>query len=260
MLGYCTARFGPSAGRLHACLRASLISGPHGRLPAGLHGWLLAAAGGTPTQTSIHNLGLAALGSWLLAESLGAYMLTNWFGRGRGADAGPDRMPMPFLLGHAGMAFSGLVCWVIFLATTSPIPAWLALGFLVPAIGFGISTVTVWTPYPGRRADPEGASAEGRDTGGLGAGTSSHATADEPWHERRGTQGVIPDVHVHRALDDAALTSKLVDDLLARNLGHDPPPRRARLDPRPLIPLAHGVFALATILLTTLAAATATVY
>jgi hypothetical protein len=225
MLSTCAARIG------------LLTSGQHGGVPP-----------------SAHMLGLAALGSWLLAESLGAYMLRGWLARGRYQqdDSQAERMPTPFLLGHAGMAFSGLVCWVIFLLTTAPLPAWLAVGLLVPAIGFGVSTVTVWTPYPGQRASPSGVVAAGASAGGAPAG----AWPPEP----EAAAGVIADAHLHRALDDEALTSRLVDDLLARNLAQDPPPARSSgLDPRPLIPLIHGLLAILTFLLTTLAAVTVTV-
>ena len=56
-------------------------------------------------------------------------------------------------------------------------------------------------------------------------------------------------------LADEALTSRLVDDLLARMLAEpSPAPHRPRWNLAPLIPAAHGVFAIATFLLATLAA------
>ena len=61
---------------------------------------------------------------------------------------------MPLVLGHAGLAFAGFTCWVSFLISAVDPLAWLSVGFLAPAIGLGISTVTVWTPYPARRPDP----------------------------------------------------------------------------------------------------------
>lgn len=215
-------------------------------LAGNVHGWLHTAGGAGPATAgggraagAGRELAFAALGSWLLAEALGAYMLRSWFARGGARQpAAPDRMPVPFLLGHAGMAASGFVCWIIFLATTARAAAWLALCFIVPAIGFGISTVTVWTPYPGRRR-------------GLRGGEP----AGEPWRERPAAPGVISDTHLRRALEDEALTSKLVDDLLASNLaGDSPAARRGLLDPRTIIPLTHGVLAITTFLLVTLAA------
>jgi hypothetical protein len=61
-----------------------------------------------------------------------------------------------------------------------------------------------------------------------------------------------------RALRDKALTSRLVDDLLASMLAVPPPARRPKWRLAPLIPAAHGLTAMATILLAVLAAVAAT--
>jgi hypothetical protein len=190
-----------------------------------------------------HVLAVAALVTWLLAESLGLVMLRGWIASGaaRQRRTRPDGMSLPVLLGHAGLAFTGFLCWVSFLASHAVVAGWLAVGFMAPAIGLGISTVTVWTPYPGPRA--------------------GHGQHEPAAHERRPDteqrSGVIPDELVTRALRDEAMTSKLVDELLYHNLDLSTAPRRSALDVRTLIPLAHGVLAIATFLLATLAAVTA---
>jgi hypothetical protein len=185
---------------------------------------MIQAGGGT--------LALAALASWLATESLGLVMLREMIARGgaRERTAQPDRMPAPVLLGHAGLAFSGFVCWIAYLASGAWIAAWIAVGLLGPAIGLGISTVTVWTPYPARRRNH-----------GPGRGPASRVLADDA---------------LHRMLSDEKLTSALIDDLLSSNLG-PPPDRRSRVDLRPLVPLAHGAFAIVTFMLATLAAVAA---
>ena len=213
------------------------------------------------TGGSSRELAFAALGSWIAAEALGAYMLRNWFARG-----GPrqpvrperERMPVPFLLGHAGMAATGFLCWVTFMATSAVALAWLALAFLVPAIGFGVSTVTVWTPYPGHRRGqghdlPGNWSADADPSRGPMVHPLGTYGGNRP--EQRAGASVIPDAHVRRALEDEGLTSKLVDDLIASNIAGDlTSQRRPFLDPRTIIPLAHGVLAITTFLLVTLAA------
>lgn len=95
---------------------------------------------------------------------------------------------------------------------------WLALGFMAPAIGLGISTIAIWTPYPVRRAP-----------------------ADRP--------GVLHHDDLRRALDDER-SEQIIDDLLRRNLTPPVPPRP---NPRALIPADHGVLAIATFLLVVLA-------
>src|SRR5258708_24560983 len=129
-------------------------------------------------------LALAAFASWLVTEALGAYMLRTLIisGNARRRGSRSDSMSVPVLAGHAGLAFSGFVCWVIFLATTSPVAAWLALGFLTPAIGLGISTVTAWTPYPAQRGR-EGPAAD-PDQRHDAIGTRPYVGIEAPSHVR----------------------------------------------------------------------------
>ncbi len=220
--------------------------------PAGcLHGCLSGAA--APSPPADHSLAVATLISWLLAELLGAFMLRSWFASGgarqrrsrlatSGQDAGRlgrsradtsrlDTISLPLVLGHAGLAFAGFTCWVSFLISAAVPLAWLSIGFLAPAIGFGISTVTVWTPYPARR--PEHLHSPGADQPG------SIGTTDE----------MLDD-----ALADEALTRQLVDELLARMLAGPPPARRPRWQLAPLVPILHGLLAITTFLLAMLAA------
>jgi hypothetical protein len=202
-----------------------------------MHSWLLAARGGAPGPPDGRSLAVATFICWLIAEALGAYMLSRLIA-GQGARrqrAQADGAPRSMIFGHAGMAFTGFAAWAGFLVTGWPAAAWLAICFLVPAIGLGISVVTVWTPYPGRRAAAGGRSpAAGR--GDLPPGPAADET-------------------LARALCDEALTSRLVDDLLAGLLTV---PRAAARRPKwhlaPVIPAVHGVAALATFLLAILAA------
>jgi hypothetical protein len=192
----------------------------------------------------------SALGCWLLTEALGAYMLRNWVtsGAARLRKTRPDGMSLPVLLSHAGLNLAGMLCWIAFVLSKSGVAAWLALAFMVPAIGLGVSTVSVWTPYPVRR-DPPGGPGEGPpDPGWAGRG------GQPDWRHAS-----IPDDVLKRALEDEELASKLAEDLLIRNLTYEArtTDRTARLDPRAAVPLAHGVLAIATFLLATLAAISA---
>jgi hypothetical protein len=186
---------------------------------------------------SSHSLALSALAVWLLAELLGAYMLRNWArsGAGRRRHEHPEGMSLPVLAGHASLNLAGLSCWLGFVLTRSAIPAWLGICLLVPGIGLGVSTVSIWTPYPVARRVP-----------------------GQPEEEQRGGRA-IPDHVLNRSLDDETAASRLVDELLARNLAdaEQEEHRRLRLDPRTMVPLAHGVLAIATFLLAVLAAISA---
>jgi hypothetical protein len=180
-----------------------------------------------------HALPLYALASWLLTELIGALMVRSWIASGgvqaaRQRPSRPDAMSLPVLAGHAGLNLAGLICWVCFVLSGATAVAWLGLAFMAPAIGLGISTVTIWTPYPATRAEPE---------------------PDPPRHE----PGVISEGELARTLADDELSQKLVDELLRTNLAPSSV-TKPQWSLRPLIPLAHGVLAIATFLLAVLAA------
>jgi hypothetical protein len=201
------------------------------------------------------SLAVSALASWLLAEALGAYMLRRWVASGavRYRRARPDSMSLPVLLAHAGLNLAGMACWISFVLTRSAGVAWLALGFLIPAIGLGISTVSVWTPYPVRRAALSDAGPPPWNAGPPSA--AGPPREGGPAQERDWRHSAIPDPVLARALEDEAVASKLTEELLARNLAYEARADRAvRLDIRALVPLAHGVLALATFVLATLTA------
>src|SRR5215510_14187776 len=145
-----------------------------------------------------HPLPFYALVSWLLTELIGALMVRSWMARGglraaRQRPSRPDAMSLPVLAGHAGLNLAGLICWVCFELSGAIALAWLALAFMAPAIGLGFSTVTIWTPYPGDRAEAE---------------------TDCAGHE----SGVLPESELARALADDELSRNLVDELLRTHM------------------------------------------
>lgn len=203
------------------------------------YGCVPMATGAAPVPGDSHSLAFAALASWLITEAIGAFMLRSWIvsgGRRRPRDQ-PETTPAWAVFGHAGLAATGFGGWVGFLLTSWAGLAWLAIGLMALAIGLGISTVTLWTPYPARRTRrPDPADSEGR-------------------LEPRDT---MTDEVLAHALSDEMLTSKLVDELLARMLAAPAPAiRHRRLDLVPLVPAAHGLAAVATFLLAMLAATAA---
>jgi hypothetical protein len=198
-------------------------------------------------------LAISALISWLLAELLGAFMLRNWVtsGAARLRKTRSDGMSLPVLLSHAGLNLTGMLCWIAFLISRSGVAAWLSLIFLVPAIGLGVSTVSVWTPYPVRGPEPE---PDSHPRGG-----SADPLTPPPAGERDLASSAIPDEDLARALEDEAFASKLAEEMLIRNLAYEArtTDRTVRLDVRAIVPLAHGVLAIATFVLAVLAAVSA---
>lgn len=210
-----------------------------------LHSCLVAAGDHASGRLAGRGLAVAALISWLLAEGLGAGMFRSWLASGgvpeRREQARQGGVPPALIIGHAGLALAGFVSWVAFLVTGTAALAWLAIGFLAPAIGLGISTVTVWTPFPARQpSSGQQSPAPPRLDGGRG-NTPAILVTNEM---------------LDQVLANDALTDKLVDDLVERMLtGPAPqPPVSRRWQLAPVIPILHGILAIATFLLATLAA------
>src|SRR5262245_38215604 len=217
-------------------VRASLTGG-------GMRASLLSAGGQVMNGRGGRGLGVAALVSWLFAESLGAYMFRSWLaiaGVRRQARDEKDTMSPALVLGHASLALAGLVSWVSFLTSGLPALAWLAVGLLAPAIGLGISTVTVWTPYPVARSREDPASSPVRPRSVVSSPTI-----------------LVTNEMLDRVLADEAMTSELVDELVERMRAEPPTATNTasrRWQLAPVIPILHGIFALATFLLAVLAA------
>jgi hypothetical protein len=182
----------------------------------------------------------AALISWLLTASLGAFMLRTWLARG-GLDRERARvggLPPQLIFSHAGLALSGLLVWSGYVATGTRAVAWTAVGLLMVTIPLGLCTVTLWTPYPAGRP-----------------GERRAPTATD------GSAVVVPDnpadnpVGVANSPDppDSLITDEMIAQLLAEPL---PPSRHRPIRPNPevLVPIAHGFAAISTFVLVVLAA------
>ena len=180
----------------------------------------------------------ATLISWLVTASLGGYMLRTWLARGglRRERARAGGLPPPLIFGHAGLAISGLLVWAAFVASGTRALAWTAVGVLMVTVGLGLSTVTLWTPYPARRPG------ERRDA--------------KPWDE---AAVVISDAAEGAAGEPGPQAYQVTDEMIARLLDDPfPGPRRHPLRPNPavLVPIAHGFAAIATFVLAVTAAST----
>jgi hypothetical protein len=180
----------------------------------------------------------ATLISWLVTASLGGYMLHTWLARGglRRERARAGGLPPPLIFGHAGLAISGLLIWAAFVASGARALAWAAVGVLMVTVGLGLSTVTLWTPYPAHRPG------ERRDA--------------TPWDE---AAVVISDAGEGAAGEPGPQAYQVTDEMIARLLDDPfPGPRRHPIRPNPavLVPIAHGFAAIATFVLAVTAAST----
>lgn len=179
---------------------------------------------------------LATLISWLVTAGLGAFMLRTWLARG-GLDrerATQGGLPPQLIFGHAAAAMAGLLTWVAFLASGVRPLAWTAVGLIMVAVGLGLCTVTLWTPYPARQPGERRTAAVAPDT---------PRPAPAPDVPRPGRQ---PEFTV-------------TDEMIARLMADPAPPRRPgpiRPNPAVLVPVAHGFAAIGTFLLAVLSAIT----
>ena len=162
-------------------------------------------------------LGLATLLCWLFTASFGAYMLRSLAARGalREQRSVRDGLSPRVLYTHFSLALTGLVTWAAFLATGWGPLAWVAVTLLTPAIGLGICTVTLWTPYPRPAGDPGHA---GKDPGAPepgrgGRGSQGAVLFPPPSHDA--VRGRLTDATLARALTDEALAARLVDEVIA---------------------------------------------
>jgi hypothetical protein len=200
-------------------------------------------------------LGLATLLSWIFTASIGAYMLRSLVRHGalNRQRSVRDGLSPRVLYGHFSLALSGLGVWAAFLVTGWGPLTWVAVALLTPAIGLGICTVTLWTPYPrlpgeaAQAAGPGPAAEPGPAAGPGQPPESSHRAGWLPPPPHDPGPGRLTDATLARALTDEVLAARLVDEVIA-SLPEGTPrrPRKPRVYPAAVIPFGHGLAALAT--------------
>jgi hypothetical protein len=203
---------------------------------------MLVHAGATTAEPA-RGLAVAALSTWIVDAVSGGYMLATWVSRGGlRRQRTSDRLAPGVVFSHFALASTGLLVWISFLVTRWIVLAWVAVGALMLVIGLGISTVTLWTPFPARR------------DGELDASANAAGTATES-----GLPGRLTDEMLARALTDEALLARLVENVVASVPAN---PSRPERKPRPhlatIVPAGHGLAAIATFLLALLTAASTT--
>jgi hypothetical protein len=205
--------------------------------------------------TSVHDpaLAIATLLCWAFTASLGALMLRSLIARdGLRRQLGVrDGLHPGVLVAHFSLALTGLVTWICYLVTSAEPVAWLAVGLLVPGIGMGITTVTLWTPYP----RPPGADQPGQAP--PGQAPPGHAAPVPAPPAEQAVRGRLTDEALARALADEALTRKLIDEMIASLPAEaaQQAQKKPKSSPAGLIPIVHGLGAVVTFALAVVTAA-----
>ena len=115
----------------------------------------------------------AALIAWVATAGGGFVLLAIWLSRGgmRQGSAGGSRIRPPLILSHFLLAATGLVIWIIYVATDSDTLAWIAFALLAVVAVLGFSMFTIW--YQRRQRGPAAA------TGVTGAPGSSETPPEQ---------------------------------------------------------------------------------
>jgi hypothetical protein len=209
---------------------------------------------------SLHDPGLAiaTLVCWAFTASLGGYMLRSLIARdGLRRQLGVrDGLHPGVLVAHFSLALTGLVTWICYLVTAAEPVAWLAVGLLVPGIGMGITTVTLWTPYPRPPgADQPGQAPPGQAPPGQAPPGQAPPVLAPPGEQA--SHGRLTDEALARALADEALTRKLIDEMIASLPAEaaQQAQKKPKSSPAGLIPIMHGLGAVVTFALAVVTAA-----
>ena len=104
----------------------------------------------------------AALISWIVTAGGGFVLFGLWLRHGgmRQREAGRQIRP-PLILSHFALAATGLVLWIIYVATDSDVLAWIAFATLVAVAALGWTMFAIWFQRRQARATAAPASTPG---------------------------------------------------------------------------------------------------
>lgn len=108
---------------------------------------------------------VAALIAWVVTAGGGFVLLGTWIARGGPlqAQAGASRFPPALIFGHFALAATGLVVWIIYVATGTEALAWVALVLLLAVATLGFTMVTRWRQERAALAVAAGGSSAGAE-------------------------------------------------------------------------------------------------
>ncbi|HZQ82033.1 MAG TPA: hypothetical protein VFB25_08665 [Gaiellaceae bacterium] len=86
----------------------------------------------------------AALITWVLTAGGGFVLLAIWLKNGGMRQREGGRIRPAFILSHFALAATGLVLWIVFVATGSNALAWIAFVLLLVVAMIGFSMLGIW--------------------------------------------------------------------------------------------------------------------
>lgn len=146
----------------------------------------------------------AALITWIITALGGFGLLAIWLQRGGIKQAGQPgrRIRPPLIFTHMGLAATGLVLWIIYLASSSKALAWIAFVLLLVVASLGFGMLALWLQR--RQAAPAAVAGA--------AGTATMAEGNMPAEQHF----PVPIVVVHGLI---AATTLVLVLLAALNVG-----------------------------------------
>ena len=87
----------------------------------------------------------AALIAWVATAGGGFVLLTQWLKNGGMAQREQGRIRPPLILSHFLLAATGLVLWIVYVATDSDALAWIAFAALATVAALGFTMFALWT-------------------------------------------------------------------------------------------------------------------
>ncbi|MEU4340467.1 hypothetical protein AB0H00_04220 [Nocardia sp. NPDC023852] len=89
---------------------------------------------------------IAALVTWVLTASGGAFLLGTWIAKGGLRRKDASHFPPALIFGHFALAAIGLIIWIVYLPTDNRTLAWIAFALLVPVALLGFLMLARWLP------------------------------------------------------------------------------------------------------------------
>jgi hypothetical protein len=103
----------------------------------------------------------AALISWVLTAGGGFVLLALWLRHGGMSQRAPGEIRPYLILSHFALAATGLVLWIVYVATDSDALAWIAFAILVVVALLGFTMFAIWYQRRNQPAESEPAPASG---------------------------------------------------------------------------------------------------
>jgi len=95
----------------------------------------------------------AALITWVLTAGGGFVLLVLWLKNGGMQQRSSGKIRPAVILGHFALAATGLVLWIVYLASDSSTVAWIAFALLVVVALIGFTMLGIWFSQR-QRKDP----------------------------------------------------------------------------------------------------------